>query len=63
MEKVTPCSGSPMALVAKRLSNGARQVKNSSNTKCWPGKVKVGTKPSPSGTGETVNDCKDPKDL
>jgi len=63
MEKVTPCSGSPMALIAKRLSSNGPRVKNSSNTKCWPGKVKVGTKPSPSGTGETVNDCKDPKDL
>jgi len=63
MEKVTPCSGSPMALIAKRLSSNGPRVKNSSNTKCWPGKVKVGTKPSPSGTGETVNDCKAPKDL
>ena len=63
MEKVTPCSGSPIALIAKRLSSNGPRVKNSSNTKCWPGKVKVGTKPSPSGTGETVNDCKDPKDL
>ena len=31
---------------------------NSSNSKCWPGFKKVGTKISPSGTGETVNDCK-----
>jgi hypothetical protein len=30
---------------------------NSSNSKCWEGYKKVGTKPSPSGTGETVNDC------
>ena len=30
---------------------------NSSNSSCWPGYEKVGTKPSPSGTGETVNDC------
>ena len=30
---------------------------NSSNSKCWEGFKKVGTKPSPSGTGETVNDC------
>jgi len=30
---------------------------NSSNSKCWKGFKKVGTKPSPSGTGETVNDC------
>jgi len=31
---------------------------NSSNSSCWKGYKKVGTKPSPSGTGETVNDCK-----
>ena len=30
---------------------------NSSNSKCWTGFKKVGVKPSPSGTGETVNDC------
>jgi len=30
---------------------------NSKNSKCWDGYKKVGTKPSPSGTGETVNDC------
>ena len=30
---------------------------NSSNSKCWKGYKKVGTKSSPSGTGETVNDC------
>ena len=30
---------------------------NSSNSDCWPGFRKVGTKKSPSGTGETVNDC------
>ena len=31
---------------------------NSSNSKCWPGKKKVGTKPSPTRPGVTVNDCK-----
>jgi len=31
---------------------------NSSNSTCWEGKKKCGTKPSPSGTGETVNDCR-----
>tara|TARA_R110002020_G_scaffold3018_1_gene13991 strand:+ start:998 stop:1129 length:132 start_codon:yes stop_codon:yes gene_type:complete len=31
---------------------------NSKNSNCWPGYKKVGTKKSPSGTGETVNDCK-----
>ena len=30
---------------------------NSSNSSCWEGHKKVGTKKSPSGTGETVNDC------
>ena len=30
---------------------------NSSNSSCWKGYKKVGTKKSPSGTGETVNDC------
>ena len=30
---------------------------NSKNSSCWPGYEKVGTKKSPSGTGETVNDC------
>ena len=30
---------------------------NSKNSGCWKGYRKVGTKPSPSGTGETVNDC------
>lgn len=30
---------------------------NSKNSKCWDGYKKVGTKKSPSGTGETVNDC------
>jgi len=30
---------------------------NSSNSDCWTGYRKVGTKKSPSGTGETVNDC------
>ena len=32
---------------------------NSSNSKCWPGFKKVGTKISHSGTGETVNDCEE----
>jgi len=31
---------------------------NSSNSKCWPGKKKVGTKPSRTRPGVTVNDCK-----
>lgn len=34
---------------------------NSTNSSCWKGKVKVGTQPSPSGTGETVNRCMSPE--
>ena len=30
---------------------------DSSNSSCWEGYKKVGTKKSPSGTGKTVNDC------
>jgi len=30
---------------------------NSKNSSCWDGYKKCGTKPSPSGTGETVNNC------
>jgi hypothetical protein len=30
---------------------------NSSNSSCWEGYKKVGTKKSPSGKGTTVNDC------
>ena len=30
---------------------------NSSNSKCWPEKKKVGTKPSRTRPGVTVNDC------
>jgi len=31
---------------------------DSSNSSCWKGYKKVGTKKSPSGKGTTVNDCK-----
>ncbi len=31
---------------------------NSSNSSCWKGYKKVGTKPSPTNPGVTVNDCK-----
>jgi hypothetical protein len=41
------CKSSPMAF------KGA----DSSNSSCWKGYKKVGTKKSPSGTGKTVNDC------
>jgi|TARA_B110000483_G_C17784350_1_gene384958 hypothetical protein len=30
---------------------------NSSNSSCWDGYKKEGVKKSPSGTGETVNNC------
>jgi len=33
---------------------------NSSNSECWSNKVKVGTKPSSTRPGVTVNDCVDP---
>ena len=33
---------------------------NSSNSECWSNKVKIGTKPSPTRPGVTVNDCVDP---
>jgi len=31
---------------------------NSKNSSCWKGYKKVGTKPSPTNPGVTVNDCK-----
>jgi len=47
---------------AARVSQGpAFKGANSKNSSCWEGKVKVGTKPSPSGTGETVNNCMSPE--
>ena len=52
--KTTSSCGSPMTMV---LRSSGPKVKNSSNTKCWKGYKKQGTKPSPSGTGETVNNC------
>ena len=54
MKKRKSTCGSPMTMV---LRSKGPKVKNSSNTECWDGYKKVGTKPSPSGTGETVNDC------
>ena len=47
-----------MAFKTKQQSPFQFKGANSSNSKCWKGYEKVGTKPSPSGTGETVNDCK-----
>ena len=44
---------------AAKVSKGpAFKGANSKNSTCWEGKKKCGTKPSPSGTGETVNDCR-----
>ena len=58
---VTSC-GRRRPFMHKNNSSGINPLKfkgaNSSNSSCWPGYKKVGTKPSPSGTGETVNDCK-----
>ena len=45
--------GSGIKMVSPLGFKGA----NSKNSKCWDGYRKVGTKKSPSGTGETVNDC------
>ena len=46
-----------------KMSSPLLKVPNSENTKCWPGKVKVGTKMSSTNPGVKVNDCKDPKDI
>jgi len=46
------CSG------AAKVSQGpAFKGANSKNSSCWKGYRKEGTKKSPSGTGETVNNC------
>ena len=43
---------------AAKISQGpAFKGANSSNSSCWKGYKKEGTKKSPSGTGETVNNC------
>ncbi len=42
---------------AKKVQGPAFKGANSENSSCWKGWEKVGTKKSPSGTGETVNDC------
>jgi hypothetical protein len=42
----------------KKVSQGpAFKGANSKNSSCWKGYKKEGTKKSPSGTGETVNNC------
>ena len=47
-----------MQMIRRNVSNGPK-VKNSSNRSCWKGYKKVGTKPSQTNKGETVNDCKE----
>ena len=44
-------------LIPKEKSPMPFKGANSSNSSCWKGYKKGGTKKSPSGTGETVNDC------
>ena len=45
--------GSGIKMKSPALFKGA----NSSNSTCWDGYRKEGVKKSPSGTGETVNNC------
>jgi len=45
--------GSGIKMVSPLDFEGA----NSSNSSCWSGYKKEGVKKSPSGTGETVNNC------
>jgi len=42
---------------AKVSQGPAFKGANSKNSSCWKGYRKEGTKKSPSGTGETVNNC------
>ena len=48
----------PLKGLIKKTSPLAFKGADSSNSSCWKGYRKVGTKKSPSGTGKTVNDCK-----
>ena len=56
-----PKSAAPFKMAGYPLHYGTSPMAfkgaNSKNSSCWKGFKKVGTKPSPSGTGETVNDC------
>tara|TARA_X000001382_G_scaffold130566_1_gene125916 strand:+ start:1801 stop:1968 length:168 start_codon:yes stop_codon:yes gene_type:complete len=45
-------------LLPKEKSPATFKGADSSNSSCWPGFKKVGTKPSPTRPGKTVNDCK-----
>ena len=44
--------------IKKKKSGATFKGANSKNSKCWKGCRKVGTKPSPTRPGVTVNDCK-----
>lgn len=44
--------------ISRKSSPFSFKGANSSNSKCWKGYKKVGTKPSPTNPGVTVNDCK-----
>ena len=45
--------------VAEKASSAVKfKGANSSNSSCWKGYKKVGTKKSPTNPGVTVNDCK-----
>ena len=64
---ITETDDKAVKLIKKRVKKNAKKLTksplnfkgaNSSNSSCWKGYKKVGTKKSPSGTGETVNDCK-----
>jgi len=48
----------PLKGLMKKASPMMFKGADSSNSSCWKGYKKVGTKKSPSGTGKTVNDCK-----
>ncbi len=48
----------PLKGLMKKASPVTFKGADSSNSSCWKGYKKVGTKKSPSGTGKTVNDCK-----
>jgi hypothetical protein len=52
---------SPLKGLMQKKSPMAFKGADSSNSSCWKGYKKVGTKKSPSGTGKRVNDCKEIK--
>ena len=48
----------PLKGLMKKASPATFKGADSSNSSCWKGYKKVGTKPSPTRPGKTVNDCK-----